>query len=259
MPTPTSFLPGAPCWTDLWTSDVDGSRRFYAELFGWEAAAPSAEFGGYFMFLRDGVPVAGGMGDMGDMTANDRWKIYLATTDIAATASAAATAGAVITAPASPVADLGEQCVLLDPAGAVLGAWQAGTFPGFSTVDEPGSPGWFELYTKQYSAALAFYENVFTLSGESIGDTDDFRYSVLRTRGEDREVAGIMDARDMLGPDEASYWVTYWQVDDVDRSIETVRSLGGHVSADATDSPHGRIAGVTDHTGAPFRLISAPA
>ena len=34
---------GAPCWADLWTSDVEGSRRFYSELFGWEAAEPSEE------------------------------------------------------------------------------------------------------------------------------------------------------------------------------------------------------------------------
>jgi predicted enzyme related to lactoylglutathione lyase len=28
---------GAPCWVDLWTSDIQGSRQFYAELFGWQA------------------------------------------------------------------------------------------------------------------------------------------------------------------------------------------------------------------------------
>ena len=56
---------GAPCWVDLWTSDLEGSRHFYTELFGWVAEEPSPEHGGYFMFTRDGVPIAGGMGDMG--------------------------------------------------------------------------------------------------------------------------------------------------------------------------------------------------
>ena len=56
-----SAPPGVPCWADLWTSDVEGSREFYGRLFGWEAQEPSAEFGGYFMFNRHGVPVAGGM------------------------------------------------------------------------------------------------------------------------------------------------------------------------------------------------------
>ena len=47
---------GAPCWADLWTSDVDGSRAFYSEVFGWEAQEADPQFGGYFMFTRDGCP-----------------------------------------------------------------------------------------------------------------------------------------------------------------------------------------------------------
>ena len=52
MPTRDIAPIGSPCWVDLWTSDVEGSRRFYRDLFGWEAEEPSAEFGGYFMFTR---------------------------------------------------------------------------------------------------------------------------------------------------------------------------------------------------------------
>ena len=59
MPTRDHAPLGSPCWTDLWTSDVEGSRRFYSELLGWEAQEPSPEFGGYFMFTRNGAPVAG--------------------------------------------------------------------------------------------------------------------------------------------------------------------------------------------------------
>ncbi len=85
MPTRDSAPIGSPCWTDLWTSDVEGSRRFYSELFGWEAQEPSPEFGGYFMFTSKGVPVAGAMGDMGEMPADNVWKIYLDTDDIVRT------------------------------------------------------------------------------------------------------------------------------------------------------------------------------
>ena len=85
MPTRDSAPIGSPCWADLWTSDVADSRKFYGDLFGWEAQEPSPEFGGYFMFTRNGVPTAGGMGDMGEMAANNSWKIYLHTDDIAKT------------------------------------------------------------------------------------------------------------------------------------------------------------------------------
>src|ERR1035437_4578821 len=113
MPTRDSAPIGSPCWADLWTSDVDGSRKFYADLFGWEAQEPSPEFGGYFMFTRDGVPTAGGMGDMGDMPADNTWKIYLNTDDIATTIEAAEASGAQIAAPATPAAG---RCSAIRPA-----------------------------------------------------------------------------------------------------------------------------------------------
>ncbi|MHB1875838.1 MAG: VOC family protein, partial [Streptosporangiaceae bacterium] len=75
----TSTPAGAPCWADLWTTDAAGSRRFYSELFGWAALEPSPEFGGYWMFARDGAPVAGGMGSMAHLTADNTWKPYFCT------------------------------------------------------------------------------------------------------------------------------------------------------------------------------------
>ena len=82
MPTRVLAPQGAPCWVDLWTSDVEGSRQFYAELFGWEAGEPSPDYGGYVMFNRAGVPVAGAMGDSGEMQANNTWKPFFATDEI---------------------------------------------------------------------------------------------------------------------------------------------------------------------------------
>ena len=161
MPKRDSAPIGSPCWADLWTSDVDGSRRFYCDLFGWEAQEPSAEFGGYFMFTRDGVPIAGGMGDMGDMPANNTWKVYLATDDIAKTVEAAEANGAEIIAPPMAVADLGIQAVLVDPTGAHVAAWETGTFPGFTVLGEPGAPSWSELFTRDHATAVAFYRSVF--------------------------------------------------------------------------------------------------
>src|SRR5579875_3127952 len=134
---------GAPAWVDLWTSDVDSSRRFYSELFGWEALEPSEEFGGYFMFNRDGVPVAGGMGDMGDTKANNTWKVYFTTDDAVKAAEIAESEGARIVAPPMAVADLGTQLVMVDPTGATVGVWQPQTFQGFSVTGEPGAPSWF--------------------------------------------------------------------------------------------------------------------
>ena len=131
---------GAPCWVDLWTSDIEGSRQFYAGLFGWQAGEPSPDHGGYFMFTRAGIPVAGAMGDMGEARANDTWKPFFATEDIERTLELAAAHGATVDLPAMAIDDLGSQAVIADPAGAVTGIWQPGSFPGFTVIHEHGTP-----------------------------------------------------------------------------------------------------------------------
>ena len=258
MPTRDRAPIGSPCWADLWTSDVEGSRRFYSELFGWEAQAPSPEFGGYFMFTRDGVPMAGGMGDMGDVRANDTWKIYLATDDITKTVEAAEREGAEIIAPPEPVADLGIQAVLVDPTGAHLGAWQPGTFPGFTVLQEPGTPSWFELHTRDHATAVAFYRAVFRWETDAVGDSDEFRYTTMRNPNGEGELAGIMDASAFLPDGVPAHWSIYWHVDDVDATITKLKGLGGSVVDDAVDTPYGRLATVTDSAGARFKLRTAP-
>jgi uncharacterized protein len=246
---------GSPCWVDLWTSDVEGSRTFYTELFGWEAQEPSPEFGGYFMFIRNGVPVAGAMGgDMEDMPGKDSWKIYLATDDIDKTAEAATAMGAQIIAPSMPVADLGVQLVLTDPTGAHLGVWQPMAFPGFTVMNEPGAPSWFELFTRDHPASVAFYRSVFQWDTTAVGDSDEFRYTTMRDPGNEEELAGIMDATAWLPEGVPAHWSIYWQVDDADATVAKVRDLGGSLVADAEDTPYGRLATVADPAGAQFKL-----
>jgi uncharacterized protein len=244
---------GAPCWADLWTSDVDGSRAFYSALFGWEALEPSEEFGGYFMFSRDGVPVAGGMGDMGDMKANDAWKVYFHTDDVDRAVTRAMEGGAEVMSGATAVAELGVQFVAADPSGGVFGAWQPGTFPGFQVLGEHGAPSWFELQASDYAAALDFYPSVFGWQMASIGDTDEFRYSVVLDPEFNGELAGIMDASVLDSPPPAA-WSIYWHVDDVPAALAEVRRLGGRVVDDATSTPYGILASALDPAGASFKL-----
>lgn len=253
MVTRTTAPVGAPCWADLWTSDVEGSRRFYAELLGWEPAEPSPEFGGYFMFNRNGVPVAGGMGDMGDMPAQDVWKIYLSTDDVSGAVKRAEAEGAQISVPPSPVADLGTQAVIVDPGGAAVGIWQPASFPGFTVLGEPGSPSWFELFTTDYEGARRFYAATFGLALDSISDTDDFRYSTFRHADAEEQLGGIMDAGGLAGGG-GSYWTLYWETADLDATVAKLRALGGAVSQEPTDTPYGRMATVADPTGAAFKL-----
>jgi predicted enzyme related to lactoylglutathione lyase len=244
---------GSPCWADLWTSDVEGSRAFYSEVFGWEAQEANPEFGGYFMFTRDGVPVAGAMGDMGDMRATDTWKIYLNTPDLVKTLAKASEEGAEVMLPPMEIADLGTQAVLADPTGAQLGAWEPGTFEGFTVLGEHGAPSWFELFTRDFTSALEFYRSVFGWETEIIGDTDAFRYAQMRNPDEEGELAGVMDAT-FLPEGVPAHWSIYWEVNDPEAAIATVTRLGGSVVAALEATPYGRLATVTDPSGAQFKL-----
>ncbi len=254
MPSRDRAPIGSPCWTDLWTSDVEGSRAFYNGLFGWEAQEPSPEFGGYFMFTREGVPVAGAMGSMGDMPADNTWKIYLSSDDIDKTVKAAEAEGAQIIGSPMAVADLGSQAVLIDPTGAQLGTWQAGTFPGFTVLSEHGAPSWFELFTREHASAVAFYRSVFGWEVNTVGDSDEFRYTTMREPAGESELAGIMDATAFLPAGVPAHWSIYWEVEDAQETVAKVMALGGSVIEDVKETPYGRLATVTDPAGAQFKL-----
>lgn len=253
MPESLTPTPGSPCWADLWTSDVEGARRFYGSLFGWEPTDPDPAFGGYFNFTRAGAPIAGAMGDMGDQKASDTWKMYLATPHAAATVERAAAAGATVVFPAMAVADLGVQAVMTDPAGAAFGVWEPGTHRGFSALNVPDAPSWFELHTTDHDGAVEFYCAVFELEAARSESALPFTYTVLRdAAGIDR--AGVMDATGNLPAGVGPHWLVYWQVDDAAAAVARVRALGGTVIHGPDATPFGQLAAVADPSGARLQL-----
>ncbi|HLI43901.1 MAG TPA: VOC family protein [Acidimicrobiales bacterium] len=253
MTTRESCPSGAPCWADLWTTDVDGSRRFYSQLFGWEAGDPSPERGGYWMFHRDGRPAAGGMGSMGEMTADNTWKPYFCTRDIGATLARAEARGGAVLAGAMPVANLGVQAVVRDPSGAVFGLWQPVSFEGFSVLGEHGHPSWFELHTSDHAGEVAFYEDVLGWELDRDADADDFRYFTFHSAGSPEELGGVMDSARWLAPG-GDHWEIYWHVDDAVDAADRVRKLGGLVTQGPDDTPYGVLVACSDPAGAKFKL-----
>lgn len=253
MPTRETAPTGAPCWVDVMTSDVDRARDFYGQLLGWTSNEPSEEFGGYFMFMKDGVPVAGGMPAMPDAGPPNIWTIHLATDDATKAGEMATAHGGQVVAGPMDVADLGSMIVIIDPTGAAVGAWQANTFHGIGVLAEPGTPGWFELFTRDYAGALEFYRTVFGWDTRVMGDTDEFRYSTANDG--DTQLAGVMDASAFLPEGVPAHWSVYFSVADTDATVAQCTELGGAVEQAAEDTPYGRIAVVTDPMGARFKLV----
>ena len=230
------------------------SRAFYAELFGWAAEDPVEEFGGYVNFTKDGIPVAGCMGNQPGSGMPDVWSVYLATDDAAKTLDAAAASGGQVHVTAMPVADLGVMGFLTDPGGAGVGVWQPGRHQGFGVLGEPGAPSWFELHTRDYATVVAFYRDVFRWDTQVLSDTAEFRYTRLKYG--DTWLAGIMDASGFLPDGAPATWSVYFEVDDIDAALAKTVELGGSVLRAAEDTPYGRLAAAADPTGAQFRLVA---
>ena len=144
--------------------------------------------------------------------------------------------------------------VLADAGGAAIGLWQPGLHKGFGVLGEPGTPGWFELHTRDYDATVEFYRTVFGWNTKVEGDTPEFRYTTLVVG--DEQFAGVMDASGFLPAGVPAHWSVYFAVTDTDATLATVKDLGGEVVMDAMDTPYGRLATAADPTGAQFKLAA---
>jgi predicted enzyme related to lactoylglutathione lyase len=249
----TSSPVNTPCWNDLQTSDLPGAIAFYSGVLGWEAQEPEEQFGGYTQMHFQGEPVAG-LAPRMMQGAPDAWTFYVHVADPDATLARATAAGANVLAPAMQVGDLGTMGVAMDPAGGVFGIWRPGTFQGLGRIDEPGAPRWFELMSKDYQGSLDFYRRVFDWDITTHSDTDEFRYATPEHDG--NQFAGIMDASGFLPAAVPSFWSIYFGVTDVDAAVRMAAELGGTVTQEPNDTPYGRLATVSDPTGAMFNLMA---
>ncbi|MFK0008428.1 VOC family protein [Paenarthrobacter sp. NPDC090520] len=254
MPTP-DITAGSPCWIDLMTSDTEKAKSFYNALFGWTYETGDEEkYGGYITASKDGKLIAGIMQkreDMGSMP--DLWSTYLRTDDIKTTTEAAAANGGQVFMEPMDVPEQGSMAMYGDSSGASIGAWQFGEMKGYELAAEPGTPAWHELLSKDYESAVSFYQNVFGWETEVMSDTPEFRYTTLGAG--DNAKAGIMDAAGFLPDQVPSMWSVYFAVEDTDATVEKALGLGATVVQEAEDTPFGRLATLSDPTGATFKVI----
>ncbi|WP_026555873.1 VOC family protein [Arthrobacter sp. 35W] len=253
MPKP-NIPAGSPCWIDLMTSDPEKTKDFYGQLFGWTYETGDEEkYGGYVVASKDGATVAGLMKNDPQSGYPDVWSTYLRVDDINAATAAVTAHGGQIYMPPMEVPEQGHMGMVGDSSGAALGLWQFGGHTGYQVSRENGTPAWHELHTRDYDAAIAFYKDVFGWDYEVVSDAPEFRYATLGS-GDDA-LAGIFDASSDLPEGAPASWQVYFAVDDADATVAQALALGGVVVEDAQDTPYGRMASLTDPTGAMFRIM----
>jgi hypothetical protein len=127
-PADASWTPagGVFVWEELMTTDVEGAKRFYGEVVGWESR--EMDMGNdftYTLFSSGGTDRAGAMPIPPQAEgAPPAWMTYLGTDDIDAAAEKARSLGATIMQEPWDVPTVGRLAIIVDPTGAVVGLFK---------------------------------------------------------------------------------------------------------------------------------------
>ena len=104
-------------WNELWTNDLEGSRKFYKTLFNYEEKSISGAKAPYYVFEKNGIKYAGVLGNPVE-GARSAWMPYIHVSDVNATIRKAVDAGAHVMMEPNSEIRKGSVAVLMDPLGA---------------------------------------------------------------------------------------------------------------------------------------------
>jgi predicted enzyme related to lactoylglutathione lyase len=233
-----------PVWVDLSTSDAEGARNYYSKLFGWKVEVnPDPQYGGYALAKISGKDVAG----IGPKQSQDA-------PDAADTTKKAEAAGGKVIVPLMKVGDQGAMSIVQDPTGAVVGVWQSQNMTGAETTGAPNTYGWAELNSRGVQKSIRFYKKLFGW-GEKKSDMGQGQgeYTEFQAGGE--SIAGGMEMNPMVPAEVPSYWMVYFNVDDVDKAFKKATDAGGKEMLAPQEFPGGRFAILQDPQGAMFGIL----
>jgi len=157
-----------------------------------------------------------------------------------------------VIAPPFDMEGFARKAVIQDPAGGVVGLWEAHGHQGAAVLDRPGSIWWAELVTRDVHGAKTFYSS---LLGWKPVDTLKYgiRYSVFK-RGEE-SVAGLLPIGADWGP-VSPYWQILFAVEECDAAVDRAKAAGGSLIFGPNDIPNaGRAAIIGDPGGAIFVVM----
>ena len=114
---------GAFSWFELMTTDVDGAKKFYTDLFGWETEDMNMGDMNYTV-VKVAEEALGGMMKTPPQAEGTppNWGVYVTVDDVDVTAQNAEELGGKILVPPTDIPTVGRFCVLQDPQGAVISA-----------------------------------------------------------------------------------------------------------------------------------------
>jgi uncharacterized protein len=243
-------------WHDLSTTDVEGAKRFYGEIFNWKFDGEPS-----YQHIKAGDEMIGGMRKLGaDEKQPPAWLGYIGVDDVAKCVESIKSAGGNVYVPTQVMENVGTFAVTADPTGGVFAPWKSAR--AGEDVEKKGMPSpftfvWDELMSTDTDKAGTFYSKVFGWAPRSMDMGGGMIYTLLDRPGEtnakgDQQSAGGM----MKSPMGMSFWLAYVGVDDCDKRCAQAERLGGKIMVPAQDIPNvGRFACWSDPQGAAIAVL----
>ena len=251
--TQIQHAPGSFCWAELATTDGPGAKKFYSELFGWEAHdSPVGPDMVYTMLKLNGKDI-GALYQKGEMMKDvpTHWASYISVASADEIAAKAKSLGGTVMKEPFDVMDAGRMAVIIDPTGAAFCIWQPGKHTGFGVKGEPNSVSWNELLTTDTARAIDFYTKLFGWAADTHGGP--MPYTEFMNGAE--HAGGMMQIAPHMGP-VPPHWGIYFAVDDCDATFQKATSLGAQAFVPPMDIENvGRFSTISDPQGAVFSII----
>jgi len=252
----TEHAPGTFCWVDLATSDAEGAKKFYSELFGWTATDEPAGPDMVYVRLNQGDKYVGALyampQEMRDQNIPPHWASYVSVADADETAAKARELGGKVHMGPSDVSDAGRMAMMQDPSGAHFAIWQPKKHVGAQLKNEPVSLCWNEVLTHDVDKAGEFYTKLFGWRAET-ENYGDFDYTMFMAG--DQAAGGMMPIQKEMG-DVPPHWAIYFAVEDCDVTAKKAKELGGKVLVTPQDIQGvGKFAFIEDPQEAVFAVI----
>ena len=116
---------------------------------------------------------------------------------------------------------------------------------------------WYELMTTDHAGAKSFYDSVvgWDVGAESVAP--DMAYRMISIAGGGMAGGVLTLNEEMIAGGARPLWIGYLHTHDVDGKVAAIKADGGSVMMEPWDQPGvGRLAMVTDPSGAPFYLMN---
>jgi len=246
---------GSFCWIELGTTDADGAKKFYTDLFGWGVNEIPMGQGNYNMLTLENLEVGACYeltNEQRDQNVPPHWLPYISVDNVDKTTGKVESANGQVLMGPYQVMESGRMSLLQDPTGATFGIWQGQDHIGSKVKNVPNSYCWVELGTKDTDAAEQFYQNLVNWEPKH-QDFEGMKYTTFKN-GPISEGGMYKMTPEMS--DIPSHWLVYFNVDDCEATVNKAKQLGAKVLKEPEFIPTvGNFSVLQDPQGAVFAVI----